>query len=389
MIQETQPFLKRSSETAVERVKNHLEQVYLGPRARTGVRLPPVRSLARKLSVSSATLLKAIRQLEASGQLATRGGSGVFIAERPETAFGNRCITLATTWPDEPNRWTHIYSQTYQQAIARAGVQNGRRVSLLPLGSAKWSQKQTLERLIEERSFVDGLLILPLKGYQDHFRKVAEAYREAGKPVVSFWPLTRLSTRNFVGLDSIPTARDAVRSLAAAGRRHLLLLLQGSIVKSYYESQIFLGAHLGAEEAGGGCRLSVEVCTDDEEIGGTLEKYDGKRAPRLDGVLTAGHFQALTAFACLKKQGYAVPGDVSLLTLSHLGETYGGEVHLSGMLNPYEEMGERLVSMMLKRLHAPGDDQPGEYIAMNYHAGETTGASENAFLREEKVEASI
>ncbi len=381
---ETQLFSNKPPTDAVERVKAHLEEAYLGQKAQAGMRLPPVRTLANRLSVSTATILKAIRQLEAAGQLVSRSGSGVFISENAGSAFASRCITLATTWPDEPDRWEYIYSQAYQQAIVRAGVQDGRRVSILPLGSREWTQEQTLERLIAEREFVDGLLLLPIRGYRtEQMMRVADAYREVGKPVVSFWPQSPLVTCNFIGLGALPAARNAVLALAAAGRRHLLLVLNATVAGSHYESQIFLGAHIGKEIAGRDCRLSVEVCTADEAFVRVVRKYRGGSAPRVDGILTGGHFQALTMLDVLKNEGYSVPEDVSLLTLSHLGDACNSEVDLSGMLNPYEEMGERLVAMMLKLLQDPERAHPGVYLPIGYHAGATTLSSENSFLQKE------
>jgi DNA-binding transcriptional regulator YhcF (GntR family) len=49
-------------------------------------RLPPVRQLAADLGLAANTVARAYRELEASGQLETRGRNGTFVAGAPSEA---------------------------------------------------------------------------------------------------------------------------------------------------------------------------------------------------------------------------------------------------------------------------------------------------------------
>lgn len=53
---------------------------------KSGERLPSERDLATKLSVSRASLREAILALELGGVVEVRGGSGVYVSEKPDTA---------------------------------------------------------------------------------------------------------------------------------------------------------------------------------------------------------------------------------------------------------------------------------------------------------------
>lgn len=62
-----------------------------------GSRLPPERTLAVQLSVSRPTVREALIALEVEGWVDIRGGTGVFVLERPEPAVEAPIVTPAIT----------------------------------------------------------------------------------------------------------------------------------------------------------------------------------------------------------------------------------------------------------------------------------------------------
>lgn len=65
-----------------EQIKAQITAARASGEARAGDRLPPVRSLARSLGLAPNTVARAYRELEANGQIETRGRLGSFIAGR-------------------------------------------------------------------------------------------------------------------------------------------------------------------------------------------------------------------------------------------------------------------------------------------------------------------
>ena len=64
-----------------QQIVNQVKYLTASGRLTAGEQLPPVRKLAEQLLVNPNTIARAYRELESAGVLATRRGSGVFVAE--------------------------------------------------------------------------------------------------------------------------------------------------------------------------------------------------------------------------------------------------------------------------------------------------------------------
>ena len=91
------PFLRVTPEKLSQSVVRQIEQLILRGILRPGERLPSERDMAEKLGVSRPSLRDAISELADRGLLASRAGSGVFVAEVLGSAFSPALIDLFST----------------------------------------------------------------------------------------------------------------------------------------------------------------------------------------------------------------------------------------------------------------------------------------------------
>jgi GntR family transcriptional regulator, transcriptional repressor for pyruvate dehydrogenase complex len=88
------PFLKVTPEKLSQSVVRQIEQLILRGILRPGERLPSERDMADRLGVSRPSLRDAIADLSERGLVASRAGSGVFVAEVLGSAFSPALIEL-------------------------------------------------------------------------------------------------------------------------------------------------------------------------------------------------------------------------------------------------------------------------------------------------------
>lgn len=88
------PFQKITQERVADTVMHQIEQLILRGILRPGERLPSERDLSDKMGVSRPSLREAIADLEGRGLLATRKGSGVYVADVLGSAFSEPLIQL-------------------------------------------------------------------------------------------------------------------------------------------------------------------------------------------------------------------------------------------------------------------------------------------------------
>lgn len=91
------PFQKIHPERIADTVVRQIEQLILRGVLRPGERLPSERDLAERLGVSRPSIREAIADLVERGLLATRAGSGIYVADVLGSAFSEPLIKLFST----------------------------------------------------------------------------------------------------------------------------------------------------------------------------------------------------------------------------------------------------------------------------------------------------
>lgn len=88
------PFEKVTSEKLSHAVTHQIEQLILRGILRPGERLPAERELADRLGVSRPSLREAIAELQESGLIISKAGSGIFVADVLGNAFSPALVNL-------------------------------------------------------------------------------------------------------------------------------------------------------------------------------------------------------------------------------------------------------------------------------------------------------
>lgn len=88
------PFQKIQTERVADTVVRQIEQLILRGILRPGERLPSERDLSDRLGVSRPSIREAIANLVGRGLLATRAGSGIYVADVLGSAFSEPLIKL-------------------------------------------------------------------------------------------------------------------------------------------------------------------------------------------------------------------------------------------------------------------------------------------------------
>lgn len=94
------PFQKVGSEKLSHSVVRQIEHLILQGILRPGERLPSERELADRLAVSRPSLREAVADLERTGLLSTRPGSGIYVADVLGSAFSPALVRLFSTHAD-------------------------------------------------------------------------------------------------------------------------------------------------------------------------------------------------------------------------------------------------------------------------------------------------
>src|SRR5471032_2634538 len=84
MHKKTPPDAASQETRLYSQVADRIQQLIAAENIAPGERLPSERDLASKLSVSRASLREALIALELAGHVEVRGGSGVYVSEKPD-----------------------------------------------------------------------------------------------------------------------------------------------------------------------------------------------------------------------------------------------------------------------------------------------------------------
>jgi GntR family transcriptional repressor for pyruvate dehydrogenase complex len=114
------PFQKIDADKLSQSVVRQIERLILQGVLRPGERLPAERELSERMGVSRPSLREAVAELEAAGLLASRAGSGIYVAEVLGSAFSPALIRLFASHEEAVNDYVSFRRDLEGLAAERA-----------------------------------------------------------------------------------------------------------------------------------------------------------------------------------------------------------------------------------------------------------------------------
>lgn len=367
-----EPYLRPA-----ERVRRYLLADFDQRDPQHGNRLPSVRQVARQVKVSTATVQGVFQKLAEEGRIRSEIGSGSFWTEPEERQdkvlhFG---INLPVPQGDLPSDWTY---QVYG-GILHGILQSQRPIALRSLPWEALETEEAGRRFLDESRSFDGLILFPCR-FSRRLRRICE---EEKRPVVDLNPPSETATTNFVAPDYYGASRTLATVMRRAGRRRLAVLVSPALDESVSVRLRCAGVAAGLGEAlGQEVQMRIfSVADRDEETGRRAVRTMLENGFSPDCIYCAGDSLALGALGALREASIRVPEEVSVLGGNGLGLQSGSSLRLTGMRHALDDLGRKLVTMLLARVEG-AVDLPGIYLPPGFNIGSSTRPEENAILEQ-------
>lgn len=378
--QQLAPYAGRPS----DRIRQYLKDLQVQAQPGETVRVPPVRILAKDLNVSTATIYHVFKDLTAQGVLQTTVGRGSFLQSQPTQSNAKQNICIGIGWPNTMDM-TSRTSLAFE-GIIRATMQNTRQISIRAIPRHSFLEGTHRETLLREAENVDALIYQSLRPeFQGFSQIVEETYQKRGKPIVRLDSPFLTSTTNFVACDNFSISYAIGKIWARTGRKRFAYLMRQGFSSTLSTIFTYSGLRNGAEH-GGLEKAEVLSLTNPnifEESGyQTMKTYMANHRELPDAIYAFGDFLAIGAIRALEEAGVSVPDDVSII--GGAGLDHGNSVYnnMTRVKFSYDEVGRRLIDMVLKRIDTNSEAQPASYVPGQLIGFATTRQEENDLFRE-------
>jgi DNA-binding LacI/PurR family transcriptional regulator len=342
-----------------ERIRQTLTEAIASGQYEPGQRLPSESELVKTFGASRPTVNRALRELQLSGVIERRAGSGSYV--RADAAargylFGLLIPELGRTEIFEPICRGMADAQHESHHALLWGS------SLADAANVEEQASQACRQLVAKK--VAGVFFAPLELTPEKDlinRRVADVFDRAGIPLVlldrDLVPYPERSHYDLVGIDNRRAGYAIAAHLLRRGCRRLAFLGRPRSAPTV-DARIS-----GYREAVGGAGFDPHVFRIDPE-----DQAEGKRildATRPDGVVCANDYTAAQLLKTLDALGISVPGDVRLAGFDDVKYASLLSVPLTTIHQPCADMGTVAIGAMLDRLRSP--KMPPRDILLNFH----------------------
>jgi len=342
-----------------ERIRQTLIQAIASGQYEPGQRLPSESALVKTFGASRPTVNRALRDLQLSGVIDRRAGSGSYVradASARGYLFGLLIPELGRTEIFEP-----ICS-------GMADAQHGSHHALLwgsslaDSANIEEQASQACRQLVAQK--VSGVFFAPLELTPEKDlinRRIAEIFDRAGIPLTlldrDLMPYPERSQYDLVGIDNRRAGYTITSHLLRRGCRRLAFVGRPRSAPTV-DARIW-----GYREALAGGEAEPHVFRIDPE-----DRTEVKRVlddARPDGFVCANDFTAAQLLKTLDALGISVPDDVRMAGFDDVKYASLLSVPLTTIHQPCADIGGVAIGAMLERLRSP--KMPPRDILLNFH----------------------
>lgn len=307
--------------------------------------------------VSRQTVRHAISVLESEGILIRIQGSGTYINDKRQANLENRTrISVVTTYVDG-----YIFPKTIQ-GIENVLFENGYSVQIAFTNNQGSREKTILEDILS-RDEVAGVIMETTKsGIPNSNLYLYKELQKRGIPVVfinSYYPLLSIP---HVSLNDRMAGEKVTEHLIEMGHKKI-----GGIFK-LDDGQGHM-RYAGYTEAMQNAGMIVEdahvIWIDTEDIK-NLNKRKAAILERLEGCSAVFCYNDQVAFELLemlKKEGIAIPEDMSVVSIDDSDLAVLGDIALTCISHPMDKLGEKAANNLLRMIEDPLYDGNYEFDA--------------------------
>ncbi len=323
-----------------------------------GQRLPSESALVRTFGASRPTVNRALRELQLSGLIDRRAGSGSYV--RADSAargyvFGLLIPELGRTEIFEPICRGMAEAQHASQHVLLWGT------SLADAGNVEEQASHACRQLVAKK--VSGVFFAPLELTPEKDainRRIANVFDRAGIPLVlldrDLVPYPGRSAYDLVGIDNRRAGYVLAAHLLQRGCRRVAFVGRP-------QSAPTVDARIaGYTEALSDAGLAPHVFRIDPEDRTEVKRIFGRT--RADGVICANDFTAAQILKTLDVLRVSVPRDVRLAGIDDVKYADLLSVPLTTIHQPCAEIGTMAIATMLERLRHP--KLPARDVLLNF-----------------------
>lgn len=354
-----------------------LEEISVG-KYKPGKRLPSETELSRRFGISRPTIARAMRDLESTGIIERRAGSGTYLRETAEKQVRSTVKRLDLVFPDLPH--VEIFENIGGALASLARVHGFH----MPWGNRKGLQPEVAMSIEEVNAWCDeavekqsmGVFFAPmehLKGYDMANHDMTQRLRQAGIPVVlidrDFEAFPNSSSFDLVAVDHFRGAFLLTEHLIKLGCKNFAFVRVPSSPST-----------INARIAGVRAALAENHLP---ETPGFLRTGD-PASPSFIRDLTAGHTYDVIVAAndriaarilqTLTKIGVRVPHDIRLVGFDDLRYAALLSVPLTTIHQPCNEIAQVAFKAMQDRLTEPALPPRNIYLSPRLVVRESCGA---------------
>jgi DNA-binding LacI/PurR family transcriptional regulator len=330
-----------------ERICRTLIDAISGGTYGPGQRLPSESELVKQFGASRPTVNRALRELQLSGLIDRRAGSGSYVRASTSArgyTFGLLIPELGRTEIFEPICRGMAEAQHGSQHVLLWGS------SLGDAANVEDQAAQACRQLVAQA--VSGVFYAPLELTPEKDainRRIADVFGKAGIPMVlldrDLVPYPDRSQYDLVGIDNRRAGYAITSHLLARGCRRIAFLGRPGSAPTV-DARIS-----GYREAMAGARLEPSVCRTAPDDQVEVTRILGTVRP--DAFVCANDFTAAQLLKTLMALGVGVPDDVRMAGVDDVKYASLLSVPLTTIHQPCADIGAMAIGAMLDRLRQP------------------------------------